>query len=410
MDSNREPRLELLAQSLDLDVSDWASFEAVVTLLTAKQDWKQLERAHRVMLRLVPAAAGEKVGERPKKEVERELWLALMRIYRDGAGNLPSAITVLELLVNHYPANEDVAFDLATLLEETDQLDRAVATYESVVWMNPSKVEAYQRLFDIHMHRRALDAAWCTASALVPLGRLDGAGRDFYEDHLPRRVGRRGEPLPEEAWSLLRHEDDDERVSAILRAVAPTLAYPPVAIAQPPAFDPEASLDTLHGGSRLQDLLYFAGREAAYQREPELAKLVRGRSVHRLTVLFLGAAKSVSPDIPAAPPLADEVNAAAAEFRRTLDPAASAAVRRALVGIGKIRIGRWRDAMVLTAMRAGLLYAGDANVVRKILSAEPRTSTELSTPDHHRDLLPFAVSKKHIELRAMLGRGVGSGE
>lgn len=427
MSSDGDRRLESLAQTLALDPSDWGAFAGVVALLTAREDWKQLSRAYRRMAQELTMGVGA-VDGRPREEVSLEVWLAMARLYRDRLDDPTSALTAFELVTKQHPDDEAGRFELASLYEEGGQLDSAIDAYEATARVAPWRHETYRRLFDLHMHRRELDAAWCAAASLVFFRRLDGPDRDFFEDYRPRRLGARRGRLDAAAWKLLCRSGEDERLSRIFRVVAP--APPPAAPSEVPVFgplvawaadllgvegetgaglSPDESLDAVHGERTLRELLFLAGREAAYRREPRLSALARGRTVRELMILLLGARKVVSPaHVPPEPFVAD-VAAAAAGLERALGPDSRHELKAVLDGVGKVDVKAWRDAVLLTGVRAGLLLVGDPGVVKKMLDAEQLPGGEPSVPLQMNDVFAFGVSKEYLALRARLGRGVGMG-
>ncbi len=263
--------------------------------------------------------------------------------------------------------------------EEQGRLDDAIAGYVRLLRIFPRQGKLYRRLLDIHLHRREIDAAWCAASVLVVLDELDDTMRDFYEDYVPRRLPVRRAPLDATAWSLLRHPDEDDRLSIALGAMVDTLAPPPESRGfdatvlgwaadslgagasgvprGPTPLDPHANLDTVRDMFMLRERLFFAGREATSFVRPHYA-LARS-SVWK--------------------------------------------VKEALGASAPGDVMAWHRAIRLTRVRAGLLVCGEPVVAHRILVGEGAPEEELA------ELAAFAVSPEHHRLRGWLGGAVGMG-
>ncbi|HEU4538683.1 MAG TPA: hypothetical protein VFS00_31395, partial [Polyangiaceae bacterium] len=223
-------------------------------------------------------------------------------------------------------------------------------------------------------------------------------------------------------------EGEDERISVMLRLIAPPAPTP---VHEAPIFAPllararaalglaagaegtslsrDERLDARHGHRTLRELLFVAGREAAYARYPRLAALARGRPAHEIALLLLAARKATDPAFAPPPPLEAEVRAAAARLALTLGPDVGEALAQAFEGAGALRISAWRDAVVLTGVRAGLLLAGDLRAAMRVLDAEPPPGGDLTAAKQMGDLAAFAASANYVALRARLGLAVGTG-
>lgn len=410
--------IEELAESLAFEPFEWGSFEGVVALLTERESWAQLERAYRRMLHAVVGHPESYIAGRHKADVERDLWRALATLYRDRLGDLDKAIAALELLARQSPEDAALLFDLASLYEETAQLDRAVETYEAVTRLTVAIVDAPRRLFDIHMHRGAIDAAWCAAAVLEHFDALTTDERDLFEDYAPRRVGIIAASLGEDDWPLLLHEDADPRLTELFqltRSAPPTpadmggLVAPRVLafachvfgvpyLAAPP-LDPSLRMDEELDGMLVRQQLFWAGRAAA------TCRLGDPPPVRELKVQVLAAARLSHASVPVPSELDTEVASAADRLRSSLDGTARARVARILSDVPKMNLATWRDGVGATAMRAGLLLAGDVRVLREVLPVYPEHPGQ-KTLGHPTDLLAFASSMNHVKLRAVLGRAV----
>lgn len=94
-----EAALETLERVLDSDPTMLAAFERQRSILTAKADWKSLERAHRKMIRRV-------LGQ-GDTALEFGLWQALGQIYRDRLDHGSAAIEAFKMALSLRPGDAE---------------------------------------------------------------------------------------------------------------------------------------------------------------------------------------------------------------------------------------------------------------------------------------------------------------
>lgn len=274
-------------------------------------------------------------------------------------------------------------FDRAKRFEEEGRLDEAVDAYAAAVRCAWREAAPYARLMDIHLHRREIDAAWCAASMLVVLEKLEDRAREFFEDYVPRRLP---VALRLEAGDLaLLRDPNEDLVTDALTRLRPALRVPPIegttafdssalrwaaealgateALASIARTDPElpprAGLDTTHRMFTLRERLFFAGREAMAYFGPHFG--LRRCSLH--------------------------------DLRSALDAQAPAEAENA--------VSRLHRAMTGTRSRAGVLVCGEPVIAFRLLTGEGADEEDLS------DLAAFTVSTVHHRLRTKLGVAVG---
>ncbi len=270
--------------------------------------------------------------------------------------------------------------------ERAGLLDDAVSAYVAAARVDPKLRQSYERLLDIHLHRRELDAAWCAVSMLAVLDRLDQAKREIYEDHVPRRLRPLRAPLDDDAWQRVRDPAEDPAASATLGAMARELAPPmdarrvdgaalawaatalgvreaDVPYAWPP-LEPYMSLDEERDGLPLRQRLFFAGREAASLVAAQYALGRRG-------------------SLPAI------------EAKRATKPIDGLA-------LAPDDLVAWVGSVRRTRARAGLLVCGEPRLAHDVLVAEGLDVDAW-------ELAAFVVSPEHHRLRGRLGIAVGMG-
>lgn len=265
--------------------------------------------------------------------------------------------------------------------EEEGRLDDAVHAWMAVARLAPTIPQAFERLFELHVHRREVDAAFCAASVLASLDALEGMARELYEDYVPRRLSPRvaGRCLDAEDWALLRHPAEDpavgERLAAVLSKVsvkpasaaaidASTLAWAASLLGahandvprdEAPTLVGRNDLDEVWGNYTLRERLFFAGRAATALRVP----------VH------------------------------------ALESASMRQLSEALGGSVGEDVERWMVGVMLTRARAGMLVCGEPVVARQLLEREGAGEVALG------QLALFTVSPEHHRLRAKLGIAIG---
>lgn len=274
-------------------------------------------------------------------------------------------------------------FDRAKSFEKEGRLDEAVDAYGAAVRCAWRETAPYERLMDIHLHRREIDAAWCAASMLVVLEKLEDRELEFFEDYVPRRLP---VPLRLEASDLaLLRDPQEDVVTDELARLRPALRAPPIegtpgfdssvlrwvaealgatealaSIAKTePEIPPRAGLDTTHRMFMLRERLFFAGREAMAFFGPHFG--LRRCSLR--------------------------------DLRNALDAHAPAEAGNA--------VSRLHRAMTGTRSRAGVLVCGEPVIAFRLLTAEGADEEVLT------DLAAFAVSPVHHRLRTKLGVAVG---
>lgn len=267
-------------------------------------------------------------------------------------------------------------FDRARSLEDEGRLDEAVEEYTKVVRLSPREIAPYRRLFDIHLHRRTVDAAWCAASMMAALDDIEDDARELLEDYTPRRLPVVGRLDPSD-WHLVRDAGEDIEVaplavlrsavkpppitdvpafdSAVVKWAADTLGAKESLVVTDPEIAPRSSLDAVHRMFTLRERLFFAGREAT---------------------AFLGPYYEVRRC-----------------SRRELTKGLGAQAQGDVVA--------WHKAVANTRVRAGLLICGEPLVAYRLLQAESADEELLG------EVAAFTVSTVHQKLREKLGWAAG---
>lgn len=447
-----ERALSLFDRALDEDGSLLEAFRAVDALLTRAKDWERLERAYRKMIH-----RARPLGD---ANLEFTLWHALGLIYRDRLQKPEAAVEAFRMAAELRPDDAKQRQIVAEIYESVDRTDLAIAELRSAIERDPMAIEHHRALHALYLRRRDRERAFMTASALVVLGGADEEARNLCEAERPRGMPAYGARLlPGYFRKVLAHEDLDPGVSAILGAVAraarvakargtslPRGSLPPRRREDPDAPSHVASATffrvaqvlgiaapTLHLRSDLPGAFATVALE-----EPTTvigSTLLEGWGERELT--FLAAKHLASIDgehgvrahFPAKTELRAILLAAISLGLGTVVPATAstgpeditriaralgaaltadeARVLRSVVAqfaesSGRADVNRWMQCSELTSLRAGLLASGDLIATVQLLRMETAVAGDLAPTDKIRDLVRFAVSERHFELRRML--------
>ncbi len=424
MDTQAKSKIDSAAESLDLSTDDWDVVEGVFALLTERAEWKKLERAHRVVLRQATTSQAASLGGLPRLERERALWHALGRIYRDRLGDDASALEALELC-SRYGRDAAVRFEIAALHQKAGRYDTAVGVYEEMIALAPTRADTYERLCELHAQQGEIDRAWCAAAALVLLDEATAGVHRFYEARRPRLLPARTGGLDDAAFEKLRHPDEEPLLCEVLRWAAPLAPVggaeqPPIeenvvgwasealGLPHPTAYiAPRANLEEVDAGHTLGERLFLAARRATSRRSAHYA--FADARLPRLKRTLFAAARLIGRDVSAPGESPEVVAEAKAMLERGLSAdqrtRLEAAVRALFVEGGAVDFVRWRRAVALTRLRAGLLVCVDPCGVKRLL-VQP--DDVLGADEKLAAAAAFTASTLHAELRARLGYALGA--
>jgi len=159
-------------------------------------------------------------------------------------------------------------------------------------------------------------------------------------------------------------------------------------------------------GCAQRELAFMAGRHLTMYRAEHYVRALFP-SVPDLEDLFLAALTLGNPALPLAADVKRRAAPIAAALEPLLQPKQMDALRVHLLRFvdegGRTNLQRWGAAVDKTACRAGLLLCGDLITAADVLKAEEGLNGELL-----RDLIVFATSAAHANLREQLGISLGS--
>ena len=421
-----------LERALDLDPSRAQALATIEQLLVARGELRRLERVLRRQLFRLRGKGGS---------VEARAWVRLAQLYLDHLDDTPAGNAAAQNAARLAPKDSDVT----QLLQRLDHLKRESQSPIRTGWRealdDPSAGAALVRSTVASGH---IDAAFLAASTMVALGTADPTMAELYEQHRARALVVPPRGLDREAWALLRHKDDTLELGALFELVAPAVhALAPMTLAEggvedgaqladdalPPAFAslraqfakllgiaPAPVYPRVELGMQIHVVacdppVLVAGDDALTSPErPDLAfRVVRaltftwpGRAVGAsrpgrvLRAIMLAVFRDASgSELGADEPLAPRATAAVAALPEAARAQARAAALRLLSrGSPGINLSAWSKSLARTADRAGMLMCAD-------VPAAFHGAREAGELD--RDLVEFAYSAAHVNLRRRLG-------
>ncbi|MFO0652556.1 MAG: hypothetical protein U0326_40445 [Polyangiales bacterium] len=436
-------------QALDLNPSELKPFTKINEILTARRDFKNLERNFRKML--------HRVAGKNEKELEFNLLHNLGIIYRDRLAQPDAAIKAFVMSSERKPDDLMEHKILAELYTRENNATEAVARWRTILEKDLTNAEALNSIYDLFYKGRQYDKAWCVASTAVFLLR-DGAkeeARAFYEQYKPRRPLAPTGRLTEEHWiKLLFHPDEDPVTGKIFAsilgplrkaktrpvgqfgftqkeqqdpatssvALVKALASSATALSLPVpwifirtnqpgglGFVPSEPIASFAGNGLLsgltpQELAFVAAKHMSYYRNEHYARVLFP-TTQELTSIMLAAIKLVKPD-QGVPPEAEATVQQLAPLVQQ-DPIAAEGLRKVVKFFleqgGSSNVKRWYQAVELTSARAGFLLSGDLEICKKMLAMEPGMPGDVSPGEKLKDVVLFSLSENYFSLREALG-------
>jgi tetratricopeptide (TPR) repeat protein len=448
---------QLLDRALD-DVPDMAeAFEALERLLTQERNWQALARLYQRTVRELPTEGG---GRALKLRAATGLAELGLKFSKDPK----VALRALEAAEVLDPGNADRKAQMAGLYVQAGpaHLDKAIAMHHALVALDPDRLTSYRALADLYRTTGDRDRLWCVAATLSFLRKADEDLREVYERGKGARTGPVSGPFTAETWELVTHPDEDAGLAALFVLLGGVLAGRNAETPQALGLRPEERVDlawddrvctrslltscrwleirapelycrmtdrrpvalqVLRSGPEIapalvlgaplltkpdaNEVTFTIARQVVLLRpEKVVAALEAGRELARVAVeaaLYLAGLR----------PLSDPLRALVEEFcgeLRALLPqptkdALSVASRELLARHhGEVPdIGRWCNAIELTAARAAFALVNDLGVAARALAADPAAPHRPSAKQRLKDLVGFSVSERYFQARRALG-------
>jgi tetratricopeptide (TPR) repeat protein len=450
-----EQAAKLLGEALDDDPNAAGSAEALETLLTDRQEWKELARFYRKSIkRLGGEASDGKNGERLR------VWSALGELCLDKLSERESAIAALEVALTLDRANPKRHEQLAELYLAAgpEHADKAIAAHQLLLRSDKSRVASYRALKQVYAQQGQRDKAAAAAYALTFLKKGDADDQRLAAEQKAKAFAWSRRSLNDELWQRLQHPDEDRALTALFSTLAPMLSIAnaqthkqanlnrkeaidqnevrnlaralkyassslglpyPEAYARPDQKEPVQFLACVEKNQLVPVLLIGQPLLNDKRNEREVAFELGRRLAHlrpeRILRYVLPQPAQLQHIIEAAITIGagdegiGDVQKTVQGMKRTLAPVMLeqvAAVGRKLKTEGarpEAMALNWLLASDLTGSRAGLLLAGDLETSARILAAEPAASTTHAPMQRLLDLVWSSITEDLFTARKHLG-------
>lgn len=457
---NEQRAVQYFNAALDLDPTFVKAFESIESLLSSSGNWTGLEENYIAMLKRIPDT---------RAGIKEVLWKNLGDLYRFRLRNLEGATQAYRVIVRMKPDNVESVEVLADLLARNPQaMDDAAAAYQRLIQLNPDKIaRSLHELLRLALARKSADRAWVYAQVLKVLGDLhpnEAEVLNIYQKQVPAQARRamtdklweaflvhpmaRGAiatlsaTLWRSAGSVLALQPKDfgldkkrgsewERIDLDapvqpyfvnqlkhVRGVLATGAFElyqkansadplaPLLLEQPTLALGKVS--PLLGETQSRRLWFTIGRQLTALRPAYM--LPRTMGAQRFNTLVDVAVRFVDPRYPARgePQELDRYEKALARLGQPLQNALRPAVVELLKTRQAVNTKAFLEGMEHTAIRAGYLLTGDLELCMALLKQPDPGAIPLAHGAKVKELLLFAVSDEHFELRQRLGTALES--
>ncbi|MBX3233226.1 MAG: tetratricopeptide repeat protein [Labilithrix sp.] len=438
---DRGTALEMFDRALDVDATQLEAFENIVKILTRTKDWAGLEQMYRRMLARAEARRDQRLSFVLNKQ--------LAIILRDRVGDAQGAIEAIRAATKLVPEDDESQAILRELLSHTGQAQGAVAITLERVLKEPLDPRPYPALFDLLLTQGQRDRALCVASAMTFLDVNHPSATAWRQTYAPPPIEAIVRELGPEGYRYLLHPELDPTLTEILQICAPAVIdialsrlslrermshpgsalkgqdwlgkvvaraaqilgvpappklfarkTPGPAIAAAPTKPPSLLVYTqsLAGVSR-EALAFMIGKRVMELTPPLLARALCP-SITELKALASSAARIATEQIePGDQPLRERL-------KRDDVARIGAAVRRSMMGGGRIDVVRWSQLADVSVSCAGLLLAGDLEAARAAIAIEPQAPGDLSPRDKMRELVAWYLGDACARLRQGLGLAI----
>ncbi len=446
---DKERSVECFNAALDANPDDHDVFVTLVELLSAAEDWENLERNYRRMLERVRGG---------RKDRGAELWHALGELFFYQNKDFSSAIEAFkaaDALEPHNPRREELL--ASCYFNLPDRAEDAIAEYRKLVKEDPKNPDHYRFLGNLFSQTSRLDEAWNVSAALVAQAKANSKEQGFYLGRRPKNFSHSTSHLTQEQWrAQIAHPDDDPLIAKIFSVITPAfilkmeqplkayglkkrnkvtfeddsqvasiyyraaqllgLTFVPelyikpadsapfsYALSDPPASVVGKSFVDMHAPG---ELLFAITKHLAYNRPGRQIRWIISAK-GELKMVLVAAMKICVPSLEMPERKQSVVDTYIGSLTQILSHEQIDDLREAAITLAHREelpsIRRWTAGLEHTACRAALLLGGDS------------CETIQLTKDHHfdanasalaADLLAFGVSKEYAELRQALGLGV----
>jgi tetratricopeptide (TPR) repeat protein len=260
LDSHVEA-VALYDRALDEDPSDRRTFERLERILIERQQWRELTRAYRRMIKRIGACSTPE-----ERAWSLTLWRALADTCRRYLRDLPAATAACEVCVSLDPEDKRQHETLAELYEAQgrDGYSKAVGAREHLLALTQDAETAAKHiraLARLHAKFQQYDRLFCASAALCVLTKADARERAFYESNAPQGVALAKTVLTEKQWQgHLCSSRKNHLIGQVLAAVAPGLIMARAKDTSAYGLDPKHRAELEGDSSLVSRLLIYVSR------------------------------------------------------------------------------------------------------------------------------------------------------
>ncbi|RJO65945.1 MAG: hypothetical protein C4523_14755 [Myxococcales bacterium] len=438
--------LDYYNAALDVDSYRMDIFQAIEQFLAERQDWDLLDGSYRLMIARIP---------QDEKGRRLAMWKKLGMLLAERSTNLEDSIKVWEVVAQLQPDDLASKERLADLYAKSPQhREKAVQMHRELLVDAPERVNSYRALWKIAYEAEEFDKAFCYGAVVHLAGEKEAPAAEFYRENLQDVKAEAINTLDRQLWgTLLLHRDARHNVGQILTIlfhhvqelmpsdlrkenlkrkdrldldehigfclttsyILKTLGLPAPEIYMKKGFGPgiqvlavqpaavQIGADAFENFPR-RELTFLVAKSMVLARPDFMMALmlpeeqVRGL-LDAATQLFDANFKSTAAGVDVA------------GLKKRIDRAVPRKVREPLAGFvseyaqmaGQFDIGKWRQALLLSACRAGLLMSNDLSTAVTTLNAHRAGLTDEQVKAIISDMTAFGVSDSYFHMRNFLG-------
>jgi golgin subfamily B member 1 len=440
--------------ALDLDPTFVKAFESIESLLSSVGNWAGLEENYILMLKRLPQA--------DPRGIKGVLWKNLGDLYRFKLKNLAGATQAYTVVAKMQPNDVPTLEVLADLLSKNPAaVDDAILTWQRLIQLDPDKMtRPLHELVRLYLGRKLNDRAWLTCTVLNAVKDISPQEQQLLAGLQKQVQPQAKRAMTDKLWDqLLMHPEARTPLaqlstmlwrsagSALMRQPkdygfdkkklwekqeldAPVPMYFVTqlkyvrGVLNVGAFELWEKLDGAEalsplaletptlaigkGNPMLRDtnarsLWFQIARQVAGLRPAFI--LARTLGAQRFNALIEVTIKLVEPRYPVQsdPREVQDVERALARIAQPLANAARPLVAEMLKTRQAVNTKGFLEAMELTSLRTGYLITGDLDLALALAKQPDPAAIPLPYATKAKDLLTFAVSEEHFELRRLLG-------
>jgi golgin subfamily B member 1 len=451
---NDERAVQYFNAALDLDPTFVKAFESIESLLSSSASWPRLEENYIAMLKRLP--------QQDPRNIKGVLWKNLGDLYRYKLKNLAGATQAYTVLAKMQPDDVPTLEVLADLLNKNPAaVDDAILTWQRLVQLDPDKMtRPLHELVRLYLGRNLNDRAWLACSVLSAVKDLSPQEQPIVANLHKQVQTQAKRAMTDKLWEqLLAHPEARsplaylstmlwQSAGSLLMRQPKDYGFDKKKLWEKQELDAPVPMyfvtqlkyvrgvlnvgafelwEKLDGAEALAPLALEVPTLAIGKGNPllrdtnaraiwfHIAKQVAGLrpafvlprtlGAERFNALVEVTIRMVEPRYPVKsdPREVQDVERAIARIAPALANAARPIVAELLKSRQAVSTAAFLEAMELTSLRAGYVLTGDLDLALAIAKQSDPSAIPMPYATKVKDLLTFAVSEAHFELRRLLG-------